>query len=72
MKKKKGILEKKTLSAFIVRSGLFEKFLLRRKFLKINLAVLHYLNKRKAWIGEQLPAGVVRFFTGKIKSHQIK
>ncbi len=44
------------------RSVLQHTFLFHRKLLKINLAVLHYLNVRKAWIGEQLRVGVAHFF----------
>ena len=37
-------------------------FLTYRKLLKIELAVLHYLNTNGTAIGEQHPAGVARFF----------
>jgi hypothetical protein len=34
---------------------------LHRKLRKINLAVLHCLNKNKTRIGKQLPVGVAQF-----------
>jgi hypothetical protein len=37
-------------------------FSCHRKLRKTDLAVLRCLNTSKTWIGEQLPAGVARFF----------